>query len=65
MARKFWTLLPETYYSSKQLAKGGRNEIIFTAIGNSILTKAASSIIYLTDPSTRSPRLHLIISNRS
>jgi hypothetical protein len=37
MARKFWTLLPESYYSNKQLAKGGRNEILFTAIGKTLL----------------------------
>ena len=33
MARKFWTLFPDLYYTSKQLPKGGRNEIWFTAIG--------------------------------
>jgi len=34
MARKFWTLLPQTYYTYKQLAQGGRNEVYFTAVGN-------------------------------
>lgn len=33
MARKFWTLLPEAYYTHKQLSSGGRNEVIYTAIG--------------------------------
>lgn len=33
MARKFWTLLPNPFFTTKQLAKGGRNEIWFTAAG--------------------------------
>jgi len=38
MARKFWTLLPEAYYTHKQLARGGRNEVLFTALGTLLLT---------------------------
>lgn len=34
MARKFWSLLPNAYYTHKQLARGGRNEILFAAVGN-------------------------------
>ena len=37
MARKFWTLLPKDYFTHKQLAKGGRNEILFTAAGRTSL----------------------------
>ena len=33
MARKFWTLAPNLYFTQKQLPKGGRNEIWFTAVG--------------------------------
>lgn len=33
MARKFWTLLPEAYYTHKQLARGGRNELLFASLG--------------------------------
>ena len=43
MARKFWTLLPESYYTHKQLARGGRNELIFAAVGTSPPRQAASS----------------------
>ena len=33
MARKFWTLLPDLYYTHKQAPRGGRHEILFTAVG--------------------------------
>lgn len=33
MARKFWTLLPEAYYTHKQVARGGRNEVAFAVAG--------------------------------
>jgi hypothetical protein len=42
MARKFWTLLPEAYYTHKQLARGGRNEILLTALGTHFYIQAVS-----------------------
>jgi len=33
MARLWWTLDPSKYYL-KQISSGGRNEILFTLIGN-------------------------------
>lgn len=33
MARKFWSLMPQVYYTHKQLARGGRNEVWFAAAG--------------------------------
>jgi hypothetical protein len=42
MARKFWTLLPESYYTHKQLSRGGRNEILFTALGTYCFIQAVS-----------------------
>lgn len=44
MARKFWTLLPESYYTQKQLARGGRNEVLLAAVGTPSPRQAASSI---------------------
>lgn len=54
MARKFWTLLPEAYYTHKQLAKGGRNEILFATIGNPQHMQEAQFTTYST---------HLSIAN--
>jgi len=39
MARKFFTLSPIPYYTGRQLAKGGRNEIWFSLIGKYLLIK--------------------------
>jgi hypothetical protein len=41
MARKFWTLLPDLYYTQKQFARGGRHEILFTAAGSAYLIQVA------------------------
>jgi hypothetical protein len=37
MARKWWSSLPSPYYS-KPLSFGGRNEILFTVLGNKLAT---------------------------
>lgn len=38
MSKKFWTLKPTFYYTTKQLPAGGRNEIFWAALGIYYLT---------------------------
>ena len=44
MARPFWTLMPKSFYTHKQLAQGGRNEVLFTAVGTLLQIQDASLI---------------------
>lgn len=45
MARKFWTLLPNFYFTQKQHTRGGRQEILFTTLGKHFVIQDVSPTI--------------------